>query len=61
MRPEHAARRKIIREWMALPTGQRQTEAQALPFAEKAMDRIPSGGDPYRQVMKWLLPRIGKP
>jgi hypothetical protein len=61
MRPEHELRRKIIREWMSLPQGKRQTEAQAKPFAKKAMERIPSGGDPYRQVMGWLLPRTGKP
>jgi hypothetical protein len=52
---------KIIREWMALPKDKRQTEEQAKPFAKKAMERIPSSGDPYRQIMRWLLPRIGKP
>jgi methylmalonyl-CoA/ethylmalonyl-CoA epimerase len=30
------------------------------PFAEKAMARIPSSRDPYRQIMRWLSPRIGK-
>jgi hypothetical protein len=53
-------RRKIIREWMSLPKDKRQTEEQAKPFAKKAMGRIPSSGDPYRQIMGWLLPRIGK-
>jgi hypothetical protein len=61
MKPEHGARRKIIREWMSLPKDKRQTEEQAEPFAKKAMERIPSSGDPYRQIMGWLLPRIGKP
>ena len=61
MKPEHEARRKIIREWMSLPKDKRQTEEQAKPFAKKAMERIPSSGDPYRQIMGWLLPRIGKP
>jgi hypothetical protein len=61
MKPEHETRRKIIREWMALPKDKRQTEEQAKPFAKKAMERIPSSGDPYRQIMRWLLPRIGKP
>ena len=61
MKPEHEARRKIIREWMSLPKDKRQTEAQAKPFAKKAMARIPSSGDPYGQIMRWLLPRIGKP
>ena len=61
MMPEHATRRKIIREWMALSTEKRQTEEQARPFAKKAMERIPTSGDPYRQIMGWLLPRTGKP
>jgi hypothetical protein len=60
MKPEHEMRRKIIREWMSLPRDKRQTEEQAKPFAKKAMGRIPSSGDPYRQIMGWLLPRIGK-
>ena len=61
MMPEHAMRRRIIREWMALPQDKRRTEDQARPFAEKAMAQIPSSHDPYRQIMGWLLPRIGKP
>jgi hypothetical protein len=61
MKPEHEARRKIIREWMSLPKDKRQSEEQAKPFAMKAMERIPSSADPYRQIMRWLLPRIGKP
>jgi hypothetical protein len=44
---------------MSLPRDKRQTEEQAKPFAKKAMERIPSSADPYRQ--RWLLPRIGKP
>jgi len=54
LKPEHETRRKIIREWMK---DKRRTEEQA----KKAMERIPSSGDPYRQIMRWLLPRIGKP
>src|SRR5258707_15110619 len=61
MKPEHEARRKIIREWMSLPKEKRQSEEQAKPFAKKEMERIPSSADPYRQIMRWLLPRIGKP
>jgi hypothetical protein len=61
MKPEHETRRKIIREWMSLPKDKRQTEEQAKPFAEKAMERIPSSGDPYGQIMSWLLPRTGRP
>jgi len=60
MKPEHETRRKIIREWMSLPKDKRQTEEQAKPFAEKAMERIPSSRDPYRQIMRWLSPRVGK-
>ena len=57
----HETRRKMIREWMSLPKDKRQTEEQAKPFAKKAMERLPSSGDPYRQIMRWLLPRIGRP
>jgi hypothetical protein len=46
---------------MSLPKDKRQSEEQAKPFAMKAMERIPSSADPYRQIMRWLLPRIGKP
>ena len=61
MKPEHEARRKIIREWMSLPKNKRESEEHAVAFAKKAMERIPSSGDPYRQIMGWLLPRTGKP
>lgn len=61
MKPEHEARRKIIREWMSLSKDKRQTEEQAEPFAKKAMEQIPTSGDRYRQIMGWLLPRTGKP
>jgi hypothetical protein len=33
---EHETRRKIIREWMALPKSKRQTKEQVAAFAEKA-------------------------
>jgi hypothetical protein len=33
---DHETRRKIIREWMALPKEKRQTEEQAAAFAKKA-------------------------
>jgi len=45
---------------MSLPNEKRQIEEQAKPYTKKSMERIPSSGDPYRQIMKWLLPRIGK-
>jgi len=41
MKPEHEARRKLIREWMSLPKDKRQTEEHAESFAKKAMERIP--------------------
>jgi hypothetical protein len=37
--PDHDGRRTVIREWMALPKDERQTEAQALSFANKAAER----------------------
>jgi hypothetical protein len=46
---------------MSLPKDKRQTEEQAKLFAKKAMERIPSSGDAYGQIMRWLLPRIDKP
>jgi len=60
MKPEHEARRKIIREWMSLPKDKRASEEHATSFAKKVMERIPSSRDPYRQIMRWLLPRTGK-
>jgi hypothetical protein len=60
MRPEHEARRVIIREWMLLPKEKRQTEKQAEAFAKKVMERVPCSGDPYQRIMGWLLPRIAK-
>jgi hypothetical protein len=60
MRPEHDARRAIIREWMALPKDKRRTQEQAAAFATKAKEKVPGSGDPYQRVMAWLLPRTGK-
>jgi hypothetical protein len=70
MKPEHEARRKIIREWRSLPKDQRQTKEQAVAFARKVTDRVSLSGPgyrgatpptPYPIVVRWLLPRIGKP
>jgi hypothetical protein len=61
MRPEHDARRAIIREWMALPKEKRRTEEHAAIFAKKAVERVPSGGDRYRRIMGWLSPRLDRP
>jgi len=60
MNPEHEERRKIIREWMSLSKDKRQTKEQANAFAHKAAERIPSVRDPYRKIMSWLLPRMGR-
>jgi len=68
---DHETRRKIIREWMALPKDKRQTEEQVTAFAEKALQqnefhrsrRDPYQKfrrDPFEKVMGWLLPRAGK-
>ncbi len=59
MRPEHDARRAIIREWMALPKD-RRTEQEAAAFANKVMKRVP-GDNPHQRIMGWLLPRTIKP
>lgn len=68
---DHETRRKIIREWMALPTDKRHTAEQAAAFAKKAVQqnelhrsrRDPDRKfrrDPFEKVTGWLLPRIGK-
>ena len=68
---DHETRRKIIREWMALPKDKRQTEEQATAFAKKAVQqnefhrsrRDPDQKfrrDPFEKVMGWLSPRAGK-
>jgi hypothetical protein len=61
---DHEIRRKIIREWMALPKDKRQTEEQVVAFAKKAVKqssrRDPDQKfrrDPFEKVMGWLLPR----
>lgn len=61
---KHDIRRAVIREWMALPREQRQTEAQTTAFATKAVERhaLPrSRRDPHTVMMDWLRPRTGKP
>ena len=68
---DHETRRKIIREWMALPKDKRQTEEQVVAFAGKAIQQNQfhrSRRDPNHQfrrdscekIMGWLLPRAGK-
>jgi hypothetical protein len=69
---DHETRRKIIREWMALPKDKRRGEEQVAAFAKKAIQqnefnrsrRDPNHKfrrDPYQKVAGWLLPRVGKP
>jgi hypothetical protein len=56
------ARRKIIRQWMALPKEKRQTVEQAAAFAQRAAEQNQfqrSRRGPYERVMGWLLPRTG--
>jgi hypothetical protein len=37
---DHDTRRKIIREWMALPKDKRQTEEQVVAFAKRRRSRM---------------------
>jgi hypothetical protein len=62
MKPEHDARRAIIREWMSLSQDKRQTEEQAAAFTMKAVERhkFRCSGDKHQKIMGWLLPRIDK-
>jgi hypothetical protein len=50
MKEDHETRRKIIRQWMALPKDKRQTEEQVVAFAKKAVRLSWSVPDP-RQFM----------
>jgi hypothetical protein len=65
---DHETRRKIIREWMALPKDKRQTAEQAAAFAKKAVQQNKFRRDsdqkfrrdPFEKVTGWLLARTGK-
>jgi len=60
---DHETRRRIIRQWMALPKDKRQTAEQAAAFAERAVQQNElqrSRLDPHQRVMGWLLPRVGR-
>jgi hypothetical protein len=37
---DHETRRKIIRQWMALPKDKRQTADQAAAFAKRAVEQV---------------------
>jgi len=43
--------------WISLPTDKRRTREQAKLIVNKAIERIPSDGNPHRKIMEWLLPR----
>jgi hypothetical protein len=62
MKPEHAPRRLIIREWMSLPKEGRQNREQAVAFAVKAAEKhvFRCSGERAQRIMGWLLPRTGK-
>ncbi len=59
---DHAIRRTLIREWMALPAKQRASATQASAFVAKAHDRhkLQDHGDTTARMMGWLTPRVGK-
>ena len=57
-------RRTVIREWMSLTPGKRQSKEQATTFAKNAAQHHslpPSRREPHGVIMTWLEPRIGKP
>lgn len=61
---DHETRRKIIREWMALPKDKRQTKEQVAAFAEKAAQQNEfrrSRRNPHQKLTGWLSPRAGEP
>jgi hypothetical protein len=61
-KPDHAARRLVIREWMALSKDKRSSPAQAEAFIAKAGERhvLTGHGDSAQRMRGWLLPRVGK-
>ena len=64
MKKQRQARRKIIRQWTALPRDKRQSEEQIAAYAKTAAQQndnafVHSRRDPYEKIMGWLLPRAG--
>lgn len=60
---ERPIRRKIIRQWMGLPSDKRQTVEQIAAFANSAAREggfARSRRDPRQKVIEWLLPRLGR-
>lgn len=65
MKKQRHARRRIIRQWAALPRDKRQSVEQIAAFAKIAVQQnettfVHGRRDPYQKVMSWLLPRIGR-
>jgi hypothetical protein len=59
---DYETRRKIIRQWMALPKDKRQTAEQAAAFAKQAVEQNElqrDRRDPYQRMIGWLL-RVGR-
>jgi len=64
MKKQRQARRKIIRQWTALPRDKRQSMQQIAAYAKTAAQQnenafVHSHRDPYEKIMGWLLPRAG--
>jgi hypothetical protein len=64
MKKQRQARRKIIRQWTALPRDKRQSMEQIAAYAKTAAQQnenafVHSRRDPYEKIMGWLLPRAG--
>jgi len=64
MKKQRQARRKIIRQWTALPRDKRQSMQQIAAYAKTAAQQnenafVHSRRDPYEKIMAWLLPRAG--
>jgi len=62
MKKQRQARRKIIRQWTALPRDKRQSMEQIAAYAKTAAQQnenvfVHSRRDPYEKIMGWLLPR----
>lgn len=65
MKKQRQARRKIIRQWIALPRDKRQSVEQIAAFAKTAVQQnesafVHSRRNPYEKIMAWLLPRAGR-
>ena len=59
---EREARRKIIRQWMALTRNKQQSIEEISAFAKTAAEQnknafVHSHRAPYEKIMGWLLPR----